>query len=293
MRRRLAVVLALALPAGAQAETAMQQDLCREGWRSVNVAMGQAARFRSIEPFVNAEGWCQIDRSVADLREDDFSNLVWHATGVADAIRKSGFPETFESRFSGIDPVEAFNMELPRERVGSMAALHVKAERDPETLDFAIEALDFDFGDLGAAQIRLAGGGIDLSGLKRMQITLGGLRVRDAALSLTTTSDLSRALNAGLSEDGQLALIREAVRLLPDSSVSPESQAALDAFLNAGPGQAGTLELSATSEAGLGMVQIAGGGLQLQQSVSDAELTAAFAHILTGVRIEARWTPES
>ncbi len=292
MMRRLLVVLALALPAGAQAETAMEQDLCREGWQSVNVAMGQAARFRSIEPFVNTDGWCQIDRSVAELREDDFSRLVWHATGVAGAIQKSGFPETFEARFTGIDLVEAFSMDLPPERVGSMASLHVKAERDRETLDFEIDALDFDFGELGAAKLRLVGGGIDLSGLKRMQITVGGLRIREATLSLTTTPDLSRALTAGVAGEKQLALMREVVGILPDATVSDESRAALLDFLDAAPTQNGTLEVRATSEAGLGMVQMAGGGMQLQESVSDEDVKDAAALLLSGVRIEATWTSQ-
>ncbi|WP_420558614.1 hypothetical protein [Roseovarius sp.] len=289
--RRVVMTLGLVLPVAVQAQPVMDRETCRTGWQAVNVAMGQAARFQTIEPKVTDDGWCRIDRSVADLRDDDFSELVWRATGVAGAIEESGFPESLEARFAGIDLIEAFKMDLPPERTGAMAGLNVMAERDPETLDFAIRAMAFDFGELGAATFSLVGGGIDLSGLKRMQITVGGLRIREAALSLDTTPDLSRALSAGLAGQEQLALMREVVRVLPDDTVSDESRAALVAFLEAAPAQDATLELRATSEAGLGMIQLAGGGMKLEESVSDKDVKDAAALLLSGVRIEATWAP--
>lgn len=289
--RRVVMTLGLVLPVAVQAQPVMDRETCRTGWQAVNVAMGQAARFQTIEPMVTDDGWCRIDRNVADLRDDDFSELVWRATGVTGAIEESGFPESLEARFAGIDLVEAFKMDLPPERTGAMAGLNVMAERDPETLDFAIRAMDFDFGELGAATFSLVGGGIDLSGLKRMQITIGGLRIREATLSLDTTPDLSRALSAGLAGQGQLALMREVVRVLPDDTVSDESRAALVAFLEAAPAQDGTLELRATSEAGLGMIQLAGRGMKLEESVSDKDVKDAAALLLSGVQIEATWTP--
>ena len=291
MMRRVAMILGLVLPVAVQAQPVTDRETCREGWQALNAAMGQAARFQTIEPMVTDDGWCRIDRSVADLRDKDFSELEWRATGVAEAIEESGFPESLEARFSGIDLIEAFGMDLPPERAGAMAGLTVMAERDPETLDFAIRAMDFDFGALGAANFSLVGGGIDLSGLKRMQITIGGLRIREATLSVDTTPDLSRALSAGLGGEEQLALMREVVRVLPDDTVSEESRAVLVAFLDAAPAQDGTLELRATSEAGLGMIQIAGGGMQLEESVSDEDVKDAAALLLSGVRIEATWTP--
>ncbi|WP_172978049.1 hypothetical protein [Roseovarius sp. THAF27] len=285
------MIMGLALPVAAQAQPVMDRETCRAGWQTVNAAMGQAERFQTIEPKVTDDGWCRIDRSVADLRDKDFSELEWRATGVTQAIEASGFPESLEARFSGIDMIEAFGMDLPQERAGAMAGLTVLAERNPETLDFAIQAMDFDFGALGAAKFSLIGGGIDLSGLKRMQITIGGLRIREAALSLDTTPDLSRALSAGLAGQQQLALMREVIRALPDDTVSEESRAALVAFLEAAPAQDGTLELRATSEAGLGMIQLAGGGMKLGESVSDEDVKDAAALLLSGVRIEATWIP--
>lgn len=292
--RRYLLTICLALPLAAQAETAMQQELCREGWQTTNAAMGQAVRFLTIEPVVNDDGWCQIDRSIADLREDDFSKLVWRANGIEEAVEKGGFPESFEAHFAGINLVEAFGIPLPPERAGAMAQLYVDASRDAETRDFAVEHLDFDFGDLGTAQMSFAGGGIDLSGLKQMQFTVGGLRFHEAALTLTTTLDLSQALREGIAGASQMALLEELVAVVPDSSISDESRAALQRFVAVGPDQAGTLEVEARSETGLGVVQVAGGVMLLEQGRSTAgDLRLAVDQILTGVRIEVRWIPDS
>lgn len=288
--RRIAMIMGLALPVAAQAQPVMDRETCRAGWQTVNAAMGQAERFQTIEPKVTDDGWCRIDRSVADLRDKDFSELEWRATGVTQAIEASGFPESLEARFSGIDMIEAFGMDLPQERAGAMAGLTVLAERNPETLDFAIQAMDFDFGALGAANSALLAGDRPV-GAEADADHHRGLRIREAALSLDTTPDLSRALSAGLAGQQQLALMREVIRALPDDTVSEESRAALVAFLEAAPAQDGTLELRATSEAGLGMIQLAGGGMKLGESVSDEDVKDAAALLLSGVRIEATWIP--
>ena len=292
--RGFLVMLGLMLPLGAQAEAAMEQAQCRDGWQVANAATGQAKRFLIIEPIVNAEGWCQIDESVAELREDDFSKLVWRAMGVEAAIEKGGFPESFEAQFTGIDLIEGFNLPLPPEWAGAAAQLYVKAERDFESRGFAVEAVAFDFGELGQAKMRFAGGGIDLSSAKQMQFTVGGLRFHEAALSLTTTPDLSRALHEGMTTEAQMAQLQEIVAVLPKRSVSAESRAGLEAFLTAGPDQAGKLEIVATSETGLGILQVVGGTMQLDRGVSGADgMSAAVEQILTGVRIEASLMPDN
>ena len=289
MIARLAAVLAL-WPVCAMAEPEMTRDACIRGWQAFATASGQVQRLREIEPVVTGEGWCRIDRSIAELSEKDFGRLVWRATGVEQAVEQRGFPKTLEAEFGGIDLDAAFGLQFPPKYAGAMGGLDVKALRDPETRAFQVDTVAFDFGGLGSVTLSGQGGGVDLSGLDRMQLTWGALRFHDLRLRLETTPALTGALKKALLTEEIRGRLPELVAELPSTSISQDSRAALRSFVEHGSEQAGTLEIVATSDAGLGAGQIMGAVMKRWETPSgDAGMAAMLEHILSGVVLEVQW----
>ena len=290
MRRLSAAVIFAGAAQVSLAQPVMTPESCLSGWQAFTFAIGTPARFRAIQPDVTEDGWCQIDRSIADLRANDFGRVMWWADGVEDAVANSGFPLSFEAEFTGIDLVEAFNMNLPGDAVGTMGALLMKAMRDPATRDFAVEAVSFDFAELGALGVAFQGGGIDLSGLSQMQLSLGGLRVHSAQVSFETTKALSAALWPVIGDEEFWALLRDTVALIPEANLDADGRAALLRFFAAGADAEGCLDVKMSSETGLGFLQVLGGALAFDKGDEGPDaLMQALEQILTGVTLSATW----
>ena len=126
-----------------------------------------------------------------------------------------------------------------------------------------------------------------------MQFTIGGLRVNSASATLQTTEVLSQALAdvflyEMIAEDAPLA-----IELIPTSVMDDASRTALHDFVTALPTAAGQLEISMTSENGLGFLQVMGGAMSYDDSSGDPEaLIALVEQVLTGVTLSAVWTPD-
>ncbi|WP_317055177.1 hypothetical protein [Roseovarius rhodophyticola] len=270
----------------------MTPELCLSGWQSFNFLIGTPPRLRAIQPNVTETGWCRIDRSFADLRENDFASVEYRATGIEAAVKNRGVPLTFEADFQGISLVQGLKMDLGPGNENAMGALKIKAQRDPASFDFLIEKLLFDAEDLGSISLTASGGGIDLKSLERMQLTLGGMRLTSLVLDLDTTRDLSRALRPVIEEVASLRDWVQVLNRLPAEMFTAGSRDALMRFARAMPAAKGTLTLRMQSETGLGLVQIIGATMTLEESggrISD--IAAAVEQLVTGSTIDATWTP--
>ena len=82
------------------------------------------------------------------------------------------------------------------------------------------------------------------------------------------------------------------VDALPETSISADSRAALQAFLTAGARADGVLTLSARSEPGVGLLQMVG-GLRLMEEAgfSTPAMADGLDVLMSGVSLSADWTP--
>lgn len=270
----------------------MTSELCLSGWQSFNFLIGTPPRLRAIQPKVTETGWCRIDRSFADLRENDFESVEYRATGIEAAVKNRGVPLTFEADFQGISLVQGLKMDLGPGNENAMGSLEVKAQRAPDSFDFVVEKLLFDFEDIGALAITASGGGIDLSSLERMQLTLGGMRIKSLGLSLDTTSDLSRSLRPVIEEVAPLRDWVQILNRLPPQMFTDGSQDALMRFMRAMPAARGTLKLQVQSDNGIGILQIVGATMTLEKSGGRVwDIAAAVEQLVAGSTIDATWAP--
>ena len=285
MIRALTLACLLAAPATAQE---MTRETCRIGWKAFNQMINENADMVDAQPDVTTEGWCRIDESNAGLNANDFGSLEWRAAGVEEAVAQKGAPLNIDARFTGIDLVQGLKIPLGEEYEGPVGKMQVNMSRDPDTRDFTIHNWYTHFGDLGALTVTASGGGIDLSSLNTMQFTSGGLRMYDLTVRLETTPALSAALLSDIPADTAQILIRA----IPDESMDEPSRAAVLAFLDNAATADGALQISATSEQGMGFLQMVGGIMPLEeQGLSPETLSGAMDILMSGVVLSVEWTP--
>ncbi|WP_338550764.1 hypothetical protein [Roseovarius phycicola] len=288
----LATLLGASSLAAQEARPPMTSDACLTGWQGFTLMTSMPGRLRAIQPSVTPTGWCRVDKSNGDLQDNDFASVEWRALGVKDAVASRGFPLDFEADFKGISLVKGFKMDLGPGNENAMGSLEVKAQRAPDSFDFVVEKLLFDFEDIGALAITASGGGIDLSSLERMQLTLGGMRIKSLGLSLDTTSDLSRSLRPVIEEVASLRDWVQILKRMPPEMFTDGSQEALMRFMRAMPAARGTLKLQVQSDNGIGILQIVGATMTLEKSGGRVwDIAAAVEQLVTGSTIDATWTP--
>lgn len=287
MIRAAAIACVMAAPAPAQ--PVMTAETCLIGWAAFSDLTDQSARLTVAAPHVTETGWCRIDGSSAELRVQDFESLDWRAVGLEEAVQNRGAPESVEIRVMGIDLIEGLKLSLPPGYEGAKARMQLHLSRAPETRAVFLHDWTTDFGTLGRLRLTGRGGGFDLSSLSGMQITLGGLRVFEADIALETSPALSAALLAGLPRD----LARTAVNAVPEDSIDTESRAALLAFREESDRTRGRLLLSARSVTGVGVLQLVGGAMALEEAgPPETVMQRAAERAFYQVTLSASWTPD-
>ncbi len=273
----------MALPATAQD---MTPETCRAGWEAFNLMIGETADMVSVQPDVTAKGWCRIDSSNAPLNTNDFGSLEFRGTGIEDAVKNQGAPTSLDVRIDGIDLIEGWDLPMPAEYGGPRGTANFSFQRDLDTREIIVKALDADFGGLGHVKITAQGGGVDLTSLNSMQITSGGARVHDLTLQLQATPVLKNALLPPIAS----AMGDIFVQAIPVDSIDTSSRDALSQFLASGSDTGGLLRLSAKSEAGMGFLQMVGGVMPLQEKgMSEDNLKSSMEILFSGVTLSAEW----
>ena len=286
MIRAIAFACLIGLPVHAQE---MTRETCRLGWEALNILIEEDGEMITALPDLTPDGLCRIDTSNAPLEKNDFESVEWRAAGVEEAVAQQGVPLSLEAEFTGIDLVEGLKLQLGPQHVGRLGTMRFDFTRDAATRDITLEEWTTDFGPLGALGLRASGGGIDLSSLKTMQFTWGGLRVFDVDLTLKTTPGLSFAL----FHRGFIADPVQSLAMLPDGALDDTSEAALSAFLQAGTSAHGTFTISARSQNGVGFLQMVGGVRHMEEAgFSEAAVAEGLSILMEGVTLKASWRPE-
>ncbi len=293
MIRGFALALCLTASAALAEETPppMSAQDCLSGWQGFTYMTNMPPRLSAIQPDVTPQGWCRIDRSNGDLRDNDFASVDWRGADVALAVERKGFPTDFEAHFRGISLVEGLKLKLGPGHERAVGELRIKAQRDPDNTEFLIERFIFDFGNLGEIAVAASGDGIDLDSIERMQLSLGGLRIKSLELDLRTTDDLSRALTPVIEDAAPLRDWPLILGRMPNQMFTPGSREALMQFARALPAARGRLTLSIHSDTGLGLLQLVGAMMSFDKSDGRVwDMAAAIAQLLNGSRIDASWT---
>ena len=280
-----------ASPAPAQSTAApiMTSELCKIGWAAFAKATSQASNISDARPDVTANGWCRVDKSNTALTRRDFETMEWRARGTQDAVTFKGFPVNLEMHATGIDLEHGFGLKLPSGQQSPQASLSIDFDRSQHDFSFALRDLTADFGTLGWLSVQLRGGGIDLSSAKSMQIGLGGLRAYSARVQLQSAGGLGKALMPfAFTQEG-----RKVVDALPSGAIDFHSRAALQAFLATRGTTGGRLTIEAETATGLGILQITGALMQMDQgNGAQANYTEGLNIMLRGVTLKVNWQPD-
>lgn len=295
MIRRAICALLLATPVQAQSELppVMTAEQCALGWLGFASVTDQSQDIRNASADVTADGWCRVDKSNTVLTSKDFETMEWRARGVVEAIANQGAPLSLELRSTGIDPVDGFGLVPPEGMDLPLVSLSMHLSRSPQDRTFSIHNVTTDFGALGQLTFQMQGGGIDLTSLKTMQIGLGGMRVYSAQITLQTAGSMGGDLAPALAPFAFTEEARTIIDALPVGAIDDNSRAALATFAKTGGAIPGSLTLTAQSDAGLGVLQITGALIQIDQgNQSDPDYAAGLEILLDGVTLTASWMPE-
>lgn len=289
----LAVASAVTLAGAATPAAAtpvMTPETCAAGWRAIAAPMVLPRYLREAKQIVTEDGWCRMDRSTTELRSYDFAALTWRALGVIEAAANNVPPQSFEAEFTGILWDEAFDMRFAAGQPPESGAIRFHARHDPDSRTLVLDDLTFDFGALGRLQFTGQGAGFDFSSLAALQFSIGGMRLHRLTLDATLTAPLSEALQTSLAPaDGAGdtgPFLTDLVAAIPASALSTEDRITLGAFLAALPRAAGALSITATSDTGLGALQI---GAARSRKAGTTAMPDILDIVFSGVTLAVDW----
>lgn len=269
----------------------MTQAACRTSWQGIADGLKLRDGLRNARPEVTPVGNCALHTGNADLKAKDFTSLTWWADGIEAAVRNQGVPRALDIAFGGIDLREGFNLPLPSDAGPALASLRIKGMHAPQRGPFELEMLHLDAVDLGNLRVSISGDGVDLTSAERLQLSLGGLRVRRITLQLDADPKLLSAVMQATKADKSLSDWPKVLEAMPSETFTANSRATLVAFARSLPSASGTLDLELRSDSGLGFLQIISGASALRNANDDPDkVSDALAQMLNGVRVDVNWS---
>jgi hypothetical protein len=298
------LALALAVPAGAEGLTG--QALCAAVWAKVDEGI---AAVGSVSGTVRQDGdWCLAEGVVLDvagqyLPDWHIDRLRFRGSVLGWIADGSTLPEGLEIAVEGLRlVVQTGNAQMDWLFAAQARPNAIQAEAalawDPMGKVVRLEGLSVDFPGENLLDLSATVRGVDLSSTGAMQMSATSFALTEADLRITmhglfewyvlmalgpmvlpSEGDMEAAA-AGIRAD-LIAMVGE----LPETSVSPESKAALGALIAELPNPAGDLELALRASPGIGPVRFGGYAI-----TGVPETLAEAAPLFDGVVLDIDWT---
>lgn len=297
--RTLAAVLMIAGSPVAAYDT-MTRTLCQDSWAVfaeyldvVDAEFGGQTRSITATP----QGWCRIKGQSAGFEDAQFSSFDWRSDDTARWTEQKIPPLGLQIRITGLDPddMDGETSDTRRE-----LTFEATLRQEPAAGQIILEraVLANDMGDELAVSAVIER--VFLSSTSMMQVSIGSAAFKAGLVTMTLEGRQDNPF--GFPIDAELRGNPQArqqaafdlISRLPEGVIDDATRAELTAYAGDLPSPAGTLEVSAASARGLGLMQLGASVAMSFASIMDegAERDRDQLEILLdGVKIRADWTP--
>lgn len=239
----------------------------------------------------SSDGWCQFRRTDPGFGDMPFDTIEWAFEDTTRWTRDGIPPLAIHLRIQGFVPQDA---EPNTPDLDIKATVRQIPEAGQVILERAI--MSNDQGDV----LTVSGvfERLFLSSTSMMQVSLGSATFKAGLMSMTLTGEVENpfgfnaevTVNGTSQSQGQAAF--DAINRLPDTLIDDASRAELMAYAADLPKPVGTIELAASSERGLGLVQFGAAAYSGFVSImDDREMSREMEIMFDGLSITANWTP--
>ena len=304
MTRIIAALLMMTLPASAQ--DAMTQEACELGWQVFSDGVLRTGKPEEAKRDITSDGWCRVKSGAGGIKTTDFKDLKWRATGLEPSEDGYVMPTRVTVKFDDIDMVESFKLVPATGAVVDPADLIISLERNEADGTATLSPLQLDFGTLGTLEITAKASGLNLSSQSAMQMSLGTGRLHEVEMVLDARGVIGKlilptvldGLPEAASQRQMFSAVRDAVnRILnttPSGFAGTEDRAAITAFLDDLPNALGELEITLRSDTGFGALQVGAATMSMGDKDifgNEDDARAVLSQLLSGVELDATWTP--
>ena len=242
------------------------------------------------------DGWCRINGRQGAYEDAEFDTLDWRMDKTSMWTVDGVPPLALEIRATGLEPDEMQEAQAPSKRPPLTAHVILRQEPDAGQLILERFAAENEAGD------RLLVSGVFervfLSSPSMMQVSMGSAAFKAGLLSMTLTGEYENpfafegSVEVTGGDEAQRRGAFDTISQLPDGVIDDASRAELTAFAGDLPAPVGTLEVTAHSERGLGLMQV---GMAMYQTIGSFAAedgdSSGLALMLDGITLSADWTP--
>lgn len=244
---------------------------------------------------VSPDGWCLISSSSPGFEDVEFETFTWRSEETSRWTDQGIPPLAIEVRITGLKPDEM-------QGAGSTSRPDLVAEftlrQIPDAGQVVLEraVLENELGD----RISVSGlfERLYLGSTSMMQVSFGSAAFKAGLFSMTLEGTHENPFGFGVDVDvvGSPSAQQQAafywISALPNGVIDDASRAELMAYAGDLPAPAGTLEISAASERGLGFMQAIGATMQSFATLEpDADIAPVLDVALDGLTLSADWSP--
>jgi len=271
----------------AAAFDAMTVKMCQESIEKVGdylPARQELATRMASSVVATSMGWCRVERGDPGFEAAEFASFEWRSDDTARWTAEGIPPLAMQLRFAGLN-ADVMQRTGPTDR--PPLSVTATLRQDPNAGQVILERAEM-FNDAG--DVMAISGVMDrvfLSAPSMMQVSIGSATFRAGLFTMTLSGVYENPFGFELDislrgdPDARRRAAFDWISKLPDGVVDDASRAELMAYAGDLPAPVGTMEVSAASERGLGL-------MQLLASVADEDRLEI---MLDGVTARADWTP--
>ena len=275
---RALIFAACMVASPAVAYDTMTADECQDSWEAFEAAVIPYANMdtspKKVSVALADDGWCAIDgKQLPDWADAAFSTLGFRFEDVDPLLAGEGLPEAMALRF---DDLALGAREYD-------AALRLRRLADVGELIVENVTLRHTDGSGISASVLMQGA--YFSSVANMQSSLLGMRMANLRGQVAVNQPLLDDLDIDLSAVNRVS-VGNALRDVPRRQVSTDTR---QAFLSMVADRQGTLDVSISSERGLGAMQVGIPSATLRSAENDDDIATAMGVLLSGLTIDLSW----
>jgi|GEM_PF-4536395 len=256
----------------------MTADQCQDSWEAFEAAVIPYANMdtspKKLTVTLADDGWCEIDsKQLPEWAEAGFSTLGFQFEDVDPLLAGEGLPEAMALRFD--------NLALgAREYDASL-----RLRRLADVGELIVENVTLRHTDGSGISASVLMQGAYFSSVANMQSSLLGMRMATLRGQVAVNQSLLDDLDIDLSAVNRVS-VGNALRDVQRWQVSTDTR---QAFLNMVAERQGTLDVSISSERGLGAMQVGIPSATLRNAENDDDIATAMGVLLSGLTIDLSW----
>lgn len=285
MRHFWALFLLLTAPIQATAFSAMQPDDCAAAWEIIN----KGHKTGAVVNRLSDDGWCLVPAAQAAVEGFDFDLIEWRAEGIERLLEQSLPPTTLTIRVTDADMLRKLRVRGDADAPAMPMQIMLSLRDNAQDRQLVIENLLITGPKGNVVSLQGVFHNVDLSSTAKMQISLGGVNLRDVVLVAKANRKLEPYLRPYIGatfpeRTRRRSAMIDKVTDWPDHSFPPETKRAVQQLIAVLPAPNGALRVEVDTGAGLSAA------IFVQTYVFGEPVDDMINRVLGGVVFNANWT---